>query len=130
MRNKVRDMFTKLWRVTKLPLRDAPELVVAKDAGGGRHYAYYDRVLYVVGYSPYLEDASDALIRGVIAHEIGHVLVDKLELRGARGIDASERQADRVAEEMLGLRIYYGSDDVQRAGQGARGRRPRPCGLR
>jgi Zn-dependent peptidase ImmA (M78 family) len=110
---------------------DVPALVFTSAAGDtARHYGYYDKTLNVIGLAPDIGDQPETLIRGVLAHELGHALVRLLKLGTARGYDAEERQADSVAEELLGLCIYYGPDGVQRAGKGARGTRPRPAGLR
>lgn len=76
-------------------------------------------------------------IRGILWHEVGHIL-DWLDLHGGlplaassytRGMD-EEQRADRLVDLVCKMRIYYDSDLVQRAGPGARGTSPRPSGLR
>lgn len=53
----------------------------------------------------------------LIAHEIAHCnLIQK-------GIDHSERDADRHAEEIFAFKISYDDDDIQTTGHG---NRPRP----
>ena len=69
-------------------------------------------------------------IHGVIMHELGHILVLLGIFPMKRGHDASERQADAVAEQVFGKKIYYKKNNVQCAGPGSRGVRPRPKGLR
>lgn len=124
------ELLARLPRHVDIPV---PTLVVDEVAGDSeRHYGYYDNEQNVIGVAPDLEDQPETLIRGVLAHELGHALVRLLlgytDTRAR--YDAAERQADRAAEDVLGLCIYYGPDGVQRAGKGARGVRPRPLGLR
>lgn len=84
----------------------------------------------IVRVAPELAQEPVSTIRGVLYHELGHIVV-LLGFYPARpGYDAAERQADRVAEELFGKKIYYNKKSVQCAGPGARGRRPRPRGLR
>jgi len=80
-----------------------------------------------------LNDERRCVIRGVIAHELAHALV----LLGAvnppddwRDIEVIERHADAVAETLFGEKLFYDNRGVQCMGKGARGRRPRPEGLR
>jgi len=90
---------------------------------------YYSKTKMVV-IAPELLKKSDATIRGVLAHELGHAAVDAGLFSKGRSYDAQERAADRAAKKMFSLTIYYGLDNVQRAGKGARGTTPRPLGLR
>lgn len=93
----------------------------------GRYYP--DRRLVTI--APELLEARDTMMRGVMAHEIGHACVmSGLVPSRAGSYDEEEREADRAAKAVLGLTIYYGPDGVQRAGHGARGVTPRPAGLR
>jgi hypothetical protein len=80
--------------------------------------------------APELADQPPSVIRGILEHELGHVAVLLGLVQAKRGYDAAERQADRVAEGMFGHKIFYNKHDVQCAGRGAQGRRPRPRGLR
>lgn len=110
-----------------------PVLQTHESAGDdGRHYGRYypDDNLIVV--APDLEDAPDDLIRGVLAHELGHAIAAWLpEATRKLTYDENERYADSLAEDALGLLIYYDPDDlVQRTGAQVRGIRPRPKGLR
>jgi hypothetical protein len=77
-------------------------------------------------------------VRGILYHEMGHILKDACHVlpstllrarADGRELDG-EQQTDAVAEEVLGVDIYYDDDLVQQAGPGARGTRPRPFGLR
>lgn len=89
---------------------------------------------------PDLETGPITRLRGVLAHEAGHLL-DLVVLEegpfrricrelGYRYTKDEELRADILAEWATGWRIYYGPDLVQRAGTGARGISPRPSGLR
>jgi hypothetical protein len=98
-----------------------------------RHYgdASIDREGPFVRVAPELARMPTSAINGVIAHELGHILVLLKIEPMKQGHDAAERQADRVAEKVFGKKIYYDRvDQVQRMGQGARGVRPRPKGLK
>lgn len=53
----------------------------------------------------------------VIAHEIAHCNLIQ------RGIEHSERDADRHAEDIFAIKISYDHNDIQTTGQGTR---PRP----
>lgn len=66
--------------------------------------------------------ASPERFAGVLAHEIGHALLFE---QGR--FEHTEREADAVAEKVLGVRIRYDDEDVQTVG--ARGARPRPTRL-
>jgi len=138
---RVARIFGELWerivrRVDEHDIPSPPSLLIDPDASDGpfdRHYAYYDKRDHVIGYAPTLELRPDSVIRGILAHELGHVFVNVTSIKEARGYDARERQADAVAEAITGLHIYYDGDDVQRAGAGSRSKtsvRPRPRGLR
>lgn len=75
-------------------------------------------------------------IRGVLWHEVGHV-IDKFapgswrKHSGYSGLD-EEQWTDAAAETFCGVKIYYDEDWVQRVGPGhSQGwTRPRPRGLR
>lgn len=87
------------------------------DCGGG-----------VVRVHPELEEQPISRIRGVLAHEAGHVLDREFDLFDEE-LDP-ERRADLLAFYLTGWTIYYDDELVQRAGPGARGTTPRPRGLR
>jgi hypothetical protein len=75
----------------------------------------------VISVAPKLERSARSRIEGIIAHELGHAVAFH------RGADRhSEREADRIAEELLGIRIGYDRDDVQTTRGGVR---PRPSRL-
>jgi len=80
--------------------------------------------------APELAKQSLTRIQGVLGHELGHIIVLIGYLPAKRGYDATERQADAVAEDAFGQKMFYGKDDVQAMGRGAKGVRPRPKGLR
>jgi hypothetical protein len=76
-------------------------------------------------------------VRGVIRHELGHAAI----LHGYEPMvsgktktlaqyDRRERQADKVAEQLSGAKIYYDAKTIQASGPGASGTRIRPKGLR
>jgi hypothetical protein len=67
---------------------------------------------------------------GIIIHEIAHSVRMLKYLPSPKGYDANERATDKLAEEITGLKIYYDSRGVEVAGRGAKGKRPRPAGLR
>jgi hypothetical protein len=67
---------------------------------------------------------------GIIVHEIAHSVFQLNYLTEPKGYDANERATDKLAEQVTGLKIYYDSRGVEVAGKGARGKRPRPDGLR
>lgn len=98
-----------------------------------RHYAMagIDGKGPVVTVAPELAFQSGAVIRGVIAHELGHVLalIGIFPLKKTH--DASERQADKIAEDIFKQKIFYTKNaGVQCMGRGAKGVRPRPKGLK
>lgn len=97
-----------------------------------RHYAMagLEKTGPVVLVAPELANKPAVVQRGVLAHELGHVVAALTIPPKRHGHDAGEREADRIAEDALGMPIYYGKDGVQRMGKGAKGVRPRPRGLR
>jgi hypothetical protein len=116
--------------VARLPEGFAPPSIRVHGSAGdaGRHYAYYDRADNSITVSPDMEQAPETLIRGVLAHELGHAIIESAHVQPAGD---PEQAADSFAEVFLGWHIYYDADDlVQRAGPGACGIRPRPAGLR
>lgn len=68
--------------------------------------------------------------RGIIIHEIAHSVRQLRYLPSPKGYDENERATDKLAEKVTGLKIYYDSRGVEVAGRGAKGKRPRPAGLR
>ena len=75
-------------------------------------------------------------VRGILFHQLGHVLQWAQKLydfsivpKPPRQLD-SEQQADWLIENMCGVTIFYDDELVQRAGPGAKGRWPRPKNLR
>jgi len=96
-----------------------------------RSYGRYYHASNTIGVAPEITQLSAAHVRGVLAHELGHAVVDQTSsYKAAKGYDAIERQADRAAEKACGLKVYYDKVGVQVAGAGAQGVRPRPKGLR
>lgn len=96
------------------------------DAVGSKPRHFADAGNGLVRVHPKLEQQDITVIRGVLAHEVGHICDPYLEVNEFD----SERRADKIAEMVTGWRIYYGVDTVQRAGPGARGVSPRPRGLK
>jgi hypothetical protein len=97
-----------------------------------RHYAEatIDGGGPIVRVAPELATQPVSVIRGIVYHELGHIIILLGAYPARAGYDAAERQADRVAEEVFDTKIYYNKARVQCAGPGARGKRPRPRGLR
>jgi len=84
-------------------------------------------------FCPDLEDEPLTRIRGIIYHELGHMLQRLEKKRSGRYLTESrdfEQDADYKIEQATGIKIYYDEDLIQRAGPGARGTRPRPRGLK
>lgn len=83
-----------------------------------------------------LLDQLPSRIRGVLWHEVGHV-IDKFapgpwrKYSGRSGLD-EEQWTDVAAEHFCGVKIFYDEDLVQRVGPGhsRQWTRPRPRGLR
>jgi hypothetical protein len=121
-----------------------PRVVIREDASlrtKPRHFAAVSTwsslheegpvVLYI---HPELEHQKLSRLRGILAHEAGHIAIDhklvtEKELPGLKKLD-SEVQADVAATYATGWKIYYDKSLVQLAGPGARGSWPRPDGLR
>ena len=81
---------------------------------------------------PDLNDEPLPRIRGILYHEMGHVLQwleRKVTGRNERHGRDSEQDADHKVEGICGVRIVYDNDLVQCAGPGAEGYWPRPRGL-
>lgn len=76
---------------------------------------------YMIGIAPKMLEASSARVRGVLAHELGHVIM----LTEGKP-KHSERDADLAAERLFGLQIAYDEEDIQTTGPGIR---PRPAYL-
>jgi len=83
-----------------------------RDLGDGR---------YELGIAPKLLHAPPDRAAGIIAHEVGHLLL----MRAGRD-DHTEREADLAGESALDVTIRYDAEDVQTL---ARGVRPRPARL-
>jgi len=85
-----------------------------------------------VGLAPEIAYQPMSVVRGIILHELGHALIDLGCFPKAKSCsyDAIERRADAAAKAASGMQIYYGKDNVQRAGPGASGKKLRPKGLR
>lgn len=119
---------------------DLPEIKIVVDPSvrtKPRHYAAVTmgRSPVLLAVHPDLEDQPISRLRGVLAHEMGHVADDhdgfaSLGVSRAAVKHDPERAADALAEAITGWKIYYDEELVQRAGPGARGQRPRPPGLR
>jgi len=76
---------------------------------------------YELGVAPKLLRAEPERAAGIIAHEVGHLLL----MRAGRD-DHTEREADLAAEAALDVAISYDREDVQTL---AAGTRPRPAHL-
>lgn len=86
-----------------------------------RAYCYKKGSKVGIVVNPVLETESDDRILGVIAHEFGHAAAFLLDED-----DHSERECDKIAERLFGLKIYYDADDIQCVSGGTR---PRPARL-
>lgn len=75
----------------------------------------------LVGICPKLLTAPPSRKTGVLMHELGHAVLLYLGV-----LHHTERDADRVAERLFGVKLYYDMDDVQTVGYGVR---PRPAYL-
>ena len=72
-------------------------------------------------YAPKLATSSPQRILGVLGHEYGHAVLM------TEGLDHhTERDADKVAEDLFGFDVNYDTDLVQTTGVGTR---PRPAHL-
>lgn len=80
--------------------------------------------------APELAKQSASCIKGILGHELGHIIVLIGYFPIKKGYDAMERQADAVAEDAFGQKMFYTKNGVQSMGRGAKGARPRPKGLR
>lgn len=81
---------------------------------------------------PDLDDEPLSRIRGILYHEMGHILQwmeRKVTGRNERHGRDEEQDADHKVEGVCGIKIYYDEDLVQCAGPGAHGYWPRPRGL-
>lgn len=101
------------------------------EAGKNKRGEVWVRVAPALGLLP------KSKIVGVIRHELGHAAIyhgyePMVKGRTAKltQYDRRERQADRVAEKLSGHKIYYDAKGIEVSGPGARGKRPRPAGLR
>lgn len=76
---------------------------------------------YEIHVAPKLLFSSVHRMQGIIAHEIGHAILLHV------GVDEhTERDADRMAEQVFDVKIAYDSEDVQTTAYGVR---PRPSYL-
>jgi hypothetical protein len=98
-----------------------------------RHFAAQEGFRPAIIYlCPDLADEPITRIRGILYHEFGHLLQNyEKAITGVvdQGGRDYEQDCDHKVEAVTGIRIYYDSERLQRAGPGARGRRPRPRGL-
>jgi len=83
----------------------------------------------IIKIAPQLVRQPKTVQRGILGHELGHVL----QMLGSTMIEAGdelERDADRLAEEIFGEPIFYTENSkIQCMGPRAKGIRPRPEGL-
>lgn len=81
--------------------------------------------------SPRLETFDEERQYALLAHEFGHA-VQGLYGTKTRSTDASEREADAIAEKVMGAPLYYASVDGRliQTFRPRGGVRPRPLGLR
>lgn len=112
-----------------------PKVVIKPDCScrkRKRHFACTDFSTDPVSIlvCPDLVDEGISAIRGVLVHELGHLVeATRWWYPFPKGLDA-ERRADILAEATTGWKVYYDQNTlVQRAGPGARGVWPRPKGL-
>jgi hypothetical protein len=121
------DLFPPIQVVIQCDYRESPRHFAALDT----EFNFGDpAIMYLC---PDLNDQPLPRIRGILYHEMGHVLqrIEKL-LTGhneRHGRD-TEQDADHKIEGVCGVKIYYDAQMVQQAGQGAFGFWPRPRGLR
>lgn len=112
-----------------------PPIVLSMDcsfAEKPRHFAAQEGISPPTIYlCPDLADQPITRIRGILYHEFGHI-IQKLEklFNGKVELDDRdyEQDCDYKIEAVTGIRIYYDDDLLQRAGQGAHGKK-RPKGL-
>lgn len=124
-----RSLFTRLARATGYRWPCALQLQVGnpKDFPEVRNMAFAEdgtrkRPAFIhVTIAPKLLRQPEAVVRGVLAHELGHALAFC-----AGDVQHSERTADELAGAVVGVRIRYNAQDVQTAGAG---RSPRPAYL-
>ncbi len=97
-----------------------------------RHFGRYYPSRKMVAVAPEIADQPDAVIRGVLLHELGHAIIDLgyAAKPKKRGYYALERRADVIAKAASGMTVYYDKNKLQRAGAGARGLKVRPKSLR
>lgn len=74
------------------------------------------KIIYL---SPKILNADESRVRGLLYHEIGHVL-----LMREGDFEHSERTADMIAELCFGSPLYYDKDGVQNISSGTRPRPP------
>ena len=110
-----------------------PPIVVRMDCSFAikpRHFAAQEGVSTIY-LCPDLADQPITRIRGILYHELGHI-IQKLEklINGRTELDNRdyEQDCDYKIEAITGVKIYYDDDLLQRAGPGARGKK-RPKGL-
>lgn len=80
--------------------------------------------------APEILDEPKKVWLGVMMHELAHAFVTMGGAPKKKGYDAIERQADKIAEEIFNTKIYYDERNVEVAGPGVTGTRPRPAGVR
>lgn len=97
-----------------------------------RHFAMTRSDGAEVRVAPELAKEPLKVIRGVLIHELGHAAVGQgyVRIANEKNYDLVERQADKVAEGLSGLKIFYDKRGVEVAGPRVTGTRPRPKGLR
>lgn len=90
----------------------------------------------IIQIAPELALAPAAVIVGIMRHEFGHLVQMACGAKApvkppkSKAYDAIERHADRIAEKVFKTKIFYDSRGVEVSGPGAKGKRPRPAGLR
>lgn len=112
-RDALRRTFRELLNVAQAKYRDldaALHIGKANQFPGHRDYAWCEDTapVYRIVVSPKMLTASPERVRGVLMHEFGHAA---FFLMGEP--EHSEREADKLARAIFGIRIGYDEDDVQ-----------------
>lgn len=105
----------------RLQLGDPADFPKARNMAFAEDGTRKARPFVRVTIAPKLLHQPEAVIRGVLSHELGHALAFV-----AGDPQHSERVADELAETAFGRQIRYNTADVQTLGAG---RTPRPAHL-
>lgn len=109
---------------TCLEVVKIPPIVVRMDCGfatSKRHFAgVITGDIIVMHLCPDLAEQPVTRIRGILYHEMGHILqfIEKqLRGRNEQGDRDYEQDCDYKVEMVCGIKIYYDQDKVQRVGK-------------